>query len=127
MGKHIVQTIDVYEFMYRYYLKHNKYPTSRIISREFKVSQISILKHRRNIEKFWRAKKIGNDEYRTFKRDFKRELSGGANDVYINKIDVLQNRVKELEETLGSLMRKNWILKLYKGTKLIYQVDKKQS
>lgn len=116
-----VQTIDVYETMYRYYLKYHKYASSRTLSRVFNVSQISILKHFKNIEKYKRATRIWINK-RIIQRKFNRELSGGGNDIYINKIDILQNRVKELEETLGCLMKKNWMLKIYKGTKLIYAV-----
>ena len=116
-----VQTIDVYETMYRYYLKHKKFASSRTLSRVFNVSQISILKHRRNIEKYKRATRIWKDK-RIIQRKFNRELSGGGNDIYVEKIDILQNRVKELEETLGCLMKKNWMLKIYKWTKLIYAV-----
>lgn len=116
-----VQTIDVYETMYRYYIKHKKFASSRTLSRVFNVSQISILKHRKNIEKLWRATRIWINK-RIIQRKFNRELSGGGNDIYINKIDILQNRVKELEETLGCLMKKNWMLKIYKGSKLIYAV-----
>ena len=116
-----VQTIDVYETMYRYYLKYHKYASSRTLSRIFNVSQISILKHFKNIEKYKRATRIWIDK-RIIQRKFNRELSGGGNDIYINKIDILQNRVNELEETLGCLMKKNWMLKIYKGSKLIYAV-----
>lgn len=121
MPRKRVQTIDVYETMYRYYLKYHKYASSRTLSRVFNVSQISILKHFKNIEKYKRATRIWIDK-RIIQRKFNRELSGGGNDIYINKIDILQNRVKELEETLGCLMKKNWMLKIYKGTKLIYAV-----
>ncbi len=121
MPRKRVQTIDVYETMYRYYLKYHKYASSRTLSRVFNVSQISILKHFKNIEKYKRATRIWIDK-RIIQRKFNRELSGGGNDIYVEKIDILQNRVKELEETLGCLMKKNWMLKIYKGTKLIYAV-----
>lgn len=121
MPRKRVQTIDVYETMYRYYLKHKKFASSRTLSVVFKVSQISILKHRKNIEKLWRATRIWINK-RIIQRKFNRELSGGGNDIYVEKIDTLQNRVNELEETLGYLMKKNWMLKIYKGTKLIYAV-----
>jgi len=121
MPRKRVQTIDVYETMYRYYLKYHKYASSRTLSRVFNVSQISILKHFKNIEKYKRATRIWKDK-RIIQRKFNRELSGGGNDIYVEKIDILQNRVKELEETLGCLMKKNWMLKIYKGTKLIYAV-----
>lgn len=121
MPRKRVQTIDVYETMYRYYLKYHKYASSRTLSRVFNVSQISILKHFKNIEKYKRATRVWIDK-RIIQRKFNRELSGGGNDIYVEKIDTLQNRVKELEETLGCLMKKNWMLKIYKGTKLIYAV-----
>lgn len=126
-----IGALEIYEALVEFYHNNWYFPSARRLWRMFDICGVAVLKHFKTIEEKGWAKRTRNfygcnpSTWEFYKDNDKYEREATLN----KRVKFLENtntrlveRVKDLEEMLGCLMKKNWMLKIYKGTKLIYQV-----